>query len=84
MCALLPKVHAFLKPDGHFVVLVMAWLPLESPIAKVSETLILKYNPTWTGANWKREPKVCLATIKVTLFTLALYNLIVSCLDNCF
>ena len=59
----IPKVMAevlrLLKPDGSFLILYMAWLPFESEIAKKSEDLVLKYNPTWTGGHYKRfEPKV--------------------------
>ena len=51
---ILPKVHRFLKDNGHFLILYMAWLPLESPIAKASEDLVLKYNPKWTGGRMTR------------------------------
>ena len=49
-----PKIHKLLKDDGHFLILFMAWLPYESPIAKASEDLTLKYNPDWTGAGMTR------------------------------
>ena len=51
---LLPKIHKMLKTNGHFCILFMAWLPEESPIAKASEDLVLKYNPSWTGGNMTR------------------------------
>ncbi|MBR1810321.1 MAG: class I SAM-dependent methyltransferase [Clostridia bacterium] len=51
---LLPKLHSFLKPGGHFLILYMAWLPAESEIAKTSETLVLKYNPSWSGGGMTR------------------------------
>ena len=51
---LLPRIHGMLKPNGHFCVLFMAWLPEESPIAKASEELVLKYNPSWTGGHMTR------------------------------
>lgn len=51
----LPKIHRLLKGDGHFCILFMAWLPDESEIAQKSEDLILKYNPSWTGAHMKRH-----------------------------
>lgn len=51
---ILPKINKFLKPDGHFLVLYMAWLPFESEIAKLSEDLILKYNPLWSGCGMTR------------------------------
>lgn len=51
----LPKIHRILKDNGHFAVLFMAWLPDESDVARKSEDLVLKYNPSWTGANMKRS-----------------------------
>ncbi len=51
---LLPKIHRMLKRDGHFAVLFMAWLPEESGIAKTSEELVLKYNPSWSGGHMTR------------------------------
>lgn len=51
---IIPKIHRFLKDNGHFLILYMAWLPYESEIAKTSEDLVLKYNPSWTGAGMKR------------------------------
>ena len=47
---IMPKIHKFLKPDGHFLILFMAWLPFEDKIAGASEKLVLKYNPSWSGA----------------------------------
>lgn len=52
---LLPKIHKMLKPGGHFCVLFMAWLPEESIIAKTTEELVLKYNPSWTGGGMTRH-----------------------------
>lgn len=51
---ILPKIHRMLKPEGHFAVLFMAWLPGESEIAKASEELVLKYNPSWSGGGMTR------------------------------
>lgn len=51
---ILPKLHRFLKENGHLLILYMAWLPFESEIAKISEDLVLKYNPSWTGGGMKR------------------------------
>ena len=50
----LPRIHNVLKPNGHFCILYMAWLPDESDIANHSEKLVLKYNPSWTGCGMKR------------------------------
>lgn len=51
---LLPKIHRMLKTDGHFAILFMAWLPEESEIAETSEEMVLKYNPSWSGAHMTR------------------------------
>lgn len=51
---ILPKIHRMLKPEGHFAVLYMAWLPEESEIAKTSEEMVLKYNPSWSGGHMTR------------------------------
>ena len=53
---ILPKIHTWLKEDGHFAILFMAWIPAESEIAAKTEELVLKYNPDWNGGNWKRKP----------------------------
>lgn len=39
-----------LKPNGRLLVLFMEWLPFEDEIAAASEKLVLKYNPSWSGA----------------------------------
>ena len=51
--ALMPKLHAMLKPGGLFAILSMFWLPEESEIVHQSERLVLSYNPAWTGANYR-------------------------------
>ena len=48
-------LYEMLKPNGRFVVMYMAWLPLEDVIAERSEELILKYNPSWTGCREVRR-----------------------------
>lgn len=50
----LPNIHRVLKDGGHLCILSMDWLPDESEIAKKSETLVLKYNPSWTGGHMQR------------------------------
>ena len=52
--SIIPKIHKWLKPGGHLLILFMAWLPYESEIAMRSEELIKKYNPDWSGAGMKR------------------------------
>lgn len=49
-----PKIHKFLKENGHFLILFMAWLPFESEIAMKSEDFVLKYNPAWSGGRMTR------------------------------
>ena len=51
---LIPKIHRMLKDNGHFAILFMAWLPEESEIARKSEELVLKYNPSWSGGHMTR------------------------------
>ena len=53
---LLPKLHRMLKPEGRLLILYMAWLPFEDPIAEASEKLVLKYNPSWNGAGATIHP----------------------------
>lgn len=52
----LPNIHRMLAAGGRFCMLFMAWLPEENRIAKASEELVLKYNPSWTGAYIRRLP----------------------------
>ncbi len=54
--ALMPILKRILKPEGKLCILQMEWLPLEDEIAAASETLVLKYNPHWTGAGEIRKP----------------------------
>lgn len=51
---ILPNIVRMLKPNGVFAILFLAWLPDESEIAKQSENLVQKYNPSWTGGKMKR------------------------------
>lgn len=50
------KLHGILKADGSLLVLYMAWLPHEDAIAGASESLVLKYNPSWSGAGATLHP----------------------------
>ena len=54
----LPKIYNVLKPNGHFCILFMAYLPFESEIAAKSEELILKYNPDWNGVHYNPNKKI--------------------------
>ena len=53
---LMPKLWDILKDDGKLLILYMAWLPFEDEIAGESEKLVLRYNPTWSGAGETRKP----------------------------
>lgn len=53
---LIPKFRRFLKSGGSLVVLYMAWLPFEDKIAGMSEELVLKYNPDWSGRGETMHP----------------------------
>lgn len=46
------KLHSFLKPGGHLLIAYMDWLPFESEIARASEQLVLKHNPSWNGHSY--------------------------------
>ena len=52
----IPKLAGMLKPEGKLLILYMAWLPFEDPIAGKSEEIVLKYNPSWSGAGETRHP----------------------------
>ena len=52
----MPRLLRMLKPEGRLLVLYMAWLPFEDPIAGASERLVLKYHPTWSGAGERMHP----------------------------
>lgn len=52
----IPKLARLLKNGGRLVLMFMAWLPEEDEVAGESERLVLKYNPGWTGAGYKRKP----------------------------
>ena len=53
---IMPKLYRMLKKDGRILVLYMAWLPYEDKIAGMSEELVLKYSPEWSGAGEKVHP----------------------------
>lgn len=50
----LPEIKRMLKKDGVFATMWMAWVPDEDEVSSLSEQLILKYNPDWKGAGYKR------------------------------
>jgi 2-polyprenyl-3-methyl-5-hydroxy-6-metoxy-1,4-benzoquinol methylase len=50
----IPEIARMLKKDGKFIIIWMTWLPHEDKIAEETEKIILKYNPQWTGAGYRR------------------------------
>lgn len=53
---IIPKFFRMLKPNGHILILYMAWLPFDDEIAGESEKLVLKYSPEWSGAGETIHP----------------------------
>lgn len=53
---LIPQLCRVLKSSGLFLVLCMEWLPHEDRIAEMSENLVLKYSPHWSGAGETMHP----------------------------
>jgi SAM-dependent methyltransferase len=47
-----PEVKRLLAPGGVLVTSHFSWLPRLDPIAAASETLVLRFNPDWGGADW--------------------------------
>ncbi len=52
----IPKLARLLKDGGRFVILFMAWVPEDDALARASEELVLRFNPKWTGGDYKRSP----------------------------
>ena len=51
----IPEVHRLLRPGGRFAILSMVGLPRGSEILAKSEELVLKFNPTWSSADFDRR-----------------------------
>jgi len=51
----IPKLKKWLMPNGKLLLMHFGWLPHEDAIAKMTEKLVLKYNPSWKGANHKEN-----------------------------
>lgn len=48
----IPRIKEALIHGGIFVTSHFSWLPLRDPIAKASEELILKHNPSWSAHSY--------------------------------
>lgn len=42
-----------LKPGGHLMIAMLAWLPLKDNVVAATERLIEKHNPSWTLGNYE-------------------------------
>ena len=49
------EIARVLSRGGLFAVIYMGWLPEEDDICRMSEELILKYNPVWSGGGDTRR-----------------------------
>ncbi len=47
------EINRILKPDGIFCKIFMDWLPFEDEIISEMESLVIKYNPDWSGGGFK-------------------------------
>jgi 2-polyprenyl-3-methyl-5-hydroxy-6-metoxy-1,4-benzoquinol methylase len=50
--ATIAEVKRLLKPNGILMTSHFSWLQSKSEIARASEALVLKFNPSWAGANY--------------------------------
>ncbi len=50
--ATIAEVKRLLKPNGILMTSHFSWLQSKSEIARASEALVLKFNPSWGGANY--------------------------------
>lgn len=65
----MPVIANLLKKEGKLLILYMAWLPFEDPIAGASEALVLKYSPNWSGARETKKP-IAIPDVVYDYFTL--------------
>jgi SAM-dependent methyltransferase len=49
------EVSRLLKPDGRLIICHLSWLTPAVEVARLSEGLVLKHNPAWTGGGWTGE-----------------------------
>jgi ubiquinone/menaquinone biosynthesis C-methylase UbiE len=69
-----PEIKRLLKKDGKMVIIWMAWLPYECNIAGETEKLVLKYNPKWTGAGYRRSTDDIMTFLSEILETQKIIN----------
>jgi SAM-dependent methyltransferase len=49
------EVRRLLAPGGLLCVSHFNWLPRPSEIARATEAVVLRFNPTWSGADWEAQ-----------------------------
>jgi SAM-dependent methyltransferase len=49
------EVARVLRPGGRLAICHLNWLTPEEEVVRMSEELVLRYNPQWTGAGWNGE-----------------------------
>lgn len=52
LARVVPELRRVLAVNGLLVVSHFNYLPRVDPIARASESLVLKFNPDWTGGDW--------------------------------
>lgn len=50
------ELERILVPGGLFCKIAMEWLPFEDETARLTEELVLRYNPHWSGGAFRPEP----------------------------
>jgi ubiquinone/menaquinone biosynthesis C-methylase UbiE len=72
---MLENLRNTLVPNGKLVLTHLSWLPFEDTIAKQTEALVLKYNPSWNGANYKSNSTPFFESLKhLPLYTYHRYS----------
>ena len=61
------KIKKMLKPNGVLVTSHFSWMPFLDPVAKASEELILKHNPSWTAHSYREKSHQRFLVLKTTL-----------------
>lgn len=51
----IPETRRLLRADGKIVIVFFSYLPLVDPVSKMSEALLRKHNPDWSGHSWSGE-----------------------------
>jgi SAM-dependent methyltransferase len=52
LARVIPELRRVLRPGGLLSVSHFSFLPRLDPVARASETLVLRFNPDWSAADW--------------------------------